>query len=59
MTEADRIRAEIEAQNEKMKEHMNFVSGIVAKKTVGPQTYKPVEDLLQEKPVGYTAEGKA
>jgi len=34
MTEADRIRAEIEAANLKMKEHSEFVSTLKAKKTV-------------------------
>lgn len=57
MTEADKIRAEIEAANEKMKSHMNFVSSFVAPKTVGSK-YISVEATIPTRPMGFTPDGK-
>lgn len=58
MTEADRIRAEMEEASKKMLEHKNFLQSIVPQKTVGPSTYVPAEEKLLDRPIGYTRDGK-
>lgn len=46
MTEADRIRAEIEEQNKKFLEHKALVSQIIPPKATMESTYVPIEKRL-------------
>lgn len=50
LTEADKIKQQILAQNEKLEDQKKFLQSVVAQKTVGIKKISNVNDLLNERP---------